>query len=380
MFLIRWFKRIFLVALVSFVLLWVVLAGFRYPNPIKTIQVGFGSIASTATSMYSNPIKASSTPVELNPGTEEVLPAQVEWYGKSVAFNDFLKATKTDALLIYRDGKLTHEWYADGVPKDRLHPSYSVAKSVTSIIAGQLIAEGKLSEGDLLIKILPEWKTGTSFDRITIGDLLDMRSGIDVPDNYPSGPSGWARSIAQMYATTDLNYFIKHHRKMMFEPGSKGLYRSVDTQMVGMALRKITGKSMAQLAQERIWQPIGAEHAASWSADKSGGIEKAFCCFNAIPRDYLRLGTLLLQPTTTLDMNWYSRISSPVESLDHNWGYGAFFWHPYPDTIMMLGLHEQIVMAVPNNKTVIVKLSENLQEKDEPETVRVLHEVATKRS
>ena len=47
---------------------------------------------------------------------------------------------------------------------------------------------------------------------------------------------------------------------------------------------------------------------------------------------------------------------------------------------MMLGLHEQIVMAVPNNKTVIVKLSENLKEKDEPETVRVLHEIATKRT
>lgn len=378
MFLVRLLRRTVIALLTIFVLLWIVLAGFRYPNPIQVARVGFAAATDTPKYMNSSPIAASSTPKPLQAGPQETLPQTVVFRGKTVTFDEYLKATATNALLIYRDGKLTHEWYAAGIGKDQKLPSYSVSKSITSILAGQFIAEGKLKESDLLVDILPEWKTGTSYDKITIGDLLDMRGGIDVPDDYPSGPSGWGRSIAQMYATTDMNYFIKNHRKMLFEPGSKGDYRSVDTQMVGMVLRKISGKSLVQLAHERLWQPLGAEYAASWSTDVNGGIEKAFCCYNAAARDYVKLGTLLLSPSAQVDTQWLARLWAPMETLDHNWGYGAFVWHPYANTSMMLGLHEQIVMVLPIQKTVIVKLSANLVDSDEVESARILHEIAVK--
>lgn len=66
-----------------------------------------------------------------------------------------------------------------------------------------------------------------------------MQAGVGVSDNYPSGPSGWGVAIAQMYATTDLDWFLKNNRKMAFEPGTESEYRSVDTQMLGMIIKKL---------------------------------------------------------------------------------------------------------------------------------------------
>jgi CubicO group peptidase (beta-lactamase class C family) len=77
-----------------------------------------------------------------------------------------------------------------------------------------LIDEGKIKESDTFVSVLPQFKAGTSFDKITIKDLLDMNSGVGVSDNYPTGPSGWGVAIAQMYASTDIDWFLMHNRKM----------------------------------------------------------------------------------------------------------------------------------------------------------------------
>ena len=189
--------------------------------------------------------------------------------------------TKTNAFLVIKDGKLVYEKYFNGKTKDTLLPTYSVAKTLTSIMIGQLISAGKLKESDKFVDFFPEYKTGTSFDQVTIGQLLDMRGGIGVSDNYPTGPQGWGVGIAQMYATTDMNWFIKHNRKMAFEPGSQGIYRSVDPQLVGMVIKKVTGMSVSDYFSKNVWQPVGALTPATWNVDHIGGIEKTFCCFNA---------------------------------------------------------------------------------------------------
>lgn len=78
---------------------------------------------------------------------------------------------------------------------------------MTSIMIGQLVAQGKIKESNKFVDYFPELKNGSSFDLVTIKQLLDMQAGVGVSDNYPSGPSGWGVAIAQMYATTDLNWF-----------------------------------------------------------------------------------------------------------------------------------------------------------------------------
>ena len=162
-----------------------------------------------------------------------------------------------------------------------------MSKSLVSLLVGQAIARGKLRESDRLVDLLPELKTGGDYDKVTVRDLLDMRSGVFVAENYrPYWPFTGA---ARMYLTRDLPGFIARNREMEFTPGSATAYRSVDTQLLGMALTRATGSNLADLLARDIWQPIGAERPASWNLDRAGGTEKAFCCVNATARDFARV-------------------------------------------------------------------------------------------
>ena len=357
----------------------------HYPNPIQAARLGFAAPSDTPTLMPANQIRPAAAPISW-PVATGALPSSVDWYGKQIPIVTFLTATHTNAFLIVRNGAITYEWYAKGITKDRRLPSYSVAKTLVAMATGELVKEGKLHETDTFISFFPEFKTGTDFDKITVGELIDMRGGVDVPDDYPTGPSGWGAPIAQMYATTDLMNFMRNHRGLAFTPGSKAIYRSIDTQMMGMVISKVSGKSLADFVQEHFWNPIGAQYLATWNIDHKGGYEKSYCCFNAAARDYAKLGQLMIDGgavngTQIIDPTWLTRLTTPVEPMsigtknDH-WGYGSFVWHPYPDTNLMLGLHDQFVFMVPSVKTVIVKLSDNTQEVDEVETAKVLHTLA----
>jgi CubicO group peptidase (beta-lactamase class C family) len=353
----------------------------HYPEPIATIKLGLAPASKTPTLMPWHVIDPSDKPIAL-PVASEKMPAEIMYKGTSLAFNEFLKQTDTNAFLVIRNGVMTYEWYKDGVTQSTQLPSYSVAKTMTSIMIGQLINQGKIKESDKFVDYFPNLKAGSSFDLVTIQQLLDMQAGVGVSDNYPSGPTGWGVAIAQMYATTDLDWFLKNNRKMSFEPGSKSEYMSVDTQMLGMIIKKVTGKRVSDYFSKNVWQAVGAKYPATWNVDRIGGTEKTFCCFNASAIDYGRVGMLFLNggyagPTKVIDNNWLKRLSTPVTTLDRNWGYGAQVWHPYPNTSLALGLHGQFIFVNPATRTVIVKLSDNPTDSDhESDTAKALLEIS----
>jgi len=375
--------------LIGLVIFAVALTGFfkvvHYPNPIASIKLGLAPASKTPTLLPWHVVAPSTNPITL-PTSTEAIPSTVEWLGKTITWQQFLDTSNTNAFLVIRNGVLTYEYYnaKKGITATTQLPSYSVAKTLTSIIAGQLIAQGKLKESDKFVDYFPEYKTGTSFDQVTVQSLLDMQSGVGVSDNYPTGPQGWGVAIAQMYATTDMNWFIKHNRKMAFTPDSKALYRSVDPQLLGMIIHRITGMRISDYFSKNVWQPVGAATAATWNVDHVGGIEKTFCCFNASARDYAKVGLMLLNNGNTaashiVSADWLKRLSTPVVTLDHGWGYSAYMWHPYPGTNLMLGLHGQFVFMNPATKTVIVKLSDNPTGKDpEVDEARVIYQLSQK--
>ncbi|MGC0363873.1 CubicO group peptidase (beta-lactamase class C family) [Rhodococcus sp. 27YEA15] len=155
------------------------------------------------------------------------LPDTVAWKGAQVPVGEFLSTTQTNAFLIVRDGVMTHEWYRDGVEPTTAMASWSMAKSVVSLMIGRAIDAGKISEDDTLVDILPDLATGGDYDAVTVRNLLDMTSGIDVSENY--NPYFPLTGTARMYLTKDLGGFVRDHRDLQFEPGSRGDYRSVDT-------------------------------------------------------------------------------------------------------------------------------------------------------
>ena len=331
----------------------------RYPEPIAAIKLGLAPASKTPDLMPYHVIKGAPSDESAWVIGEQEEITEVMWKGKKVPFQEFLDATQTNAFLVIRDGKITYEKYLNGKTESTVLPSYSVAKTMTSLVIGQLVDEGTLDESDTFVSLLPEFKAGTSFDKVTIKDLLDMNSGIGVSDNYPSGPSGWGVAIAQMYATTDMNFFLDNNRKMREEPGTYPEYRSVNTQMLGLIIQKVTGHKLADEFSDRIWKRIRADYDATWNVDKVGGHEKAFCCFNATARDYARVGQAVMSGSPDIaSPSWTQRLSTPVVKLDYGWGYGAQMWHPYEGVNLMMGLHGQYIYQDKKSNTVIVKLSD----------------------
>ena len=378
------FKLISRVA-ISLVVVYAALFGLtkiiHYPEPIAAIRLGLAPASKTPDLMPSHWIVAAPTtfaPWQM--GIAEEI-SQVTWNGKSVPFEQFLEETDTNAFLVIRKGKISYEKYFNGKKQSTILPSYSVAKTMTSLVIGQLIDEGMIQESDTFVSILPEFKADSSFDKVTIKDLLDMNSGIGVSDNYPSGPSGWGVAIAQMYASTDVNWFLKNNRKMTEEPGTFPEYRSVNTQMLGLIIQKITGRYLAAEFTDRIWQKVGADYDATWNVDREGGHEKAFCCFNATTRDYARVGQALMSGDPKIaSTSWKARLSTSAVKLDYGWGYGAQMWHPFPGINLMMGLHGQYIYMDALNDTVIVKLSDMPTSSDgiSAKIAPVLREIAEK--
>ncbi|WP_280232511.1 serine hydrolase domain-containing protein [Nocardia cyriacigeorgica] len=351
------------------------------PAPPTLFQLSIDPPSTQGELFASRTVPASPDPRPLPTATVE-LPDTVPWKGAQIPIAEFLDTTETNSFVVLRDGAVIHEWYRDGVTAETRQSSWSVAKSVVSLLIGRTIDAGQMREDDRLVDLLPELVTGGDYDEVTIGDLLDMSSGVDVSENY----NKWApfTGTARMYLTTDLAEFIDQHRTLTFPPGSTGDYRSVDTQLLGMALARVTGTPLGELLARDIWAPIGAEHDALWNLDRSGGQEKAFCCLNATARDFARIGQLVADGGRVGDNQivppaWIERISTPSRHRISDEGYAAQWWHPDGGDgadLSAVGVYGQYIYVDPPSRTVIVKLSDYGTSQDETETFEVFRTIA----
>jgi CubicO group peptidase (beta-lactamase class C family) len=361
--LLRLGRNLFITVVAVYLALFAFTRVVNYPEPISAVRLGLAPASQTPNLMPAHEIEPASVPALIPLGQAEDMPGEVTYRDRTWSWNDWLAETNTNAFLVIRDGRITHEWYRPGFSAATRLPSYSVAKTMTSIMIGQLIDQGRIKETDRFIDFYPELAAGTSFDDVTIAHLLDMQAGIGVSDNYPTGPSGWGVAIAQMYATTDMEWFLGNNRRMAFDPGSAAEYRSVDTQLLGMIIKKVTGERISEVFERNVWQAVGAEFPATWNVDRVGGTEKAFCCFNATARDYAKVGLTMLNGGQSngkaiISKDWLTRMSTPVVNID-GIGYAAQVWHPFPGVYMAQGLHGQFIWIDPEARTVIVKLSDN---------------------
>ncbi|MGW2022940.1 serine hydrolase domain-containing protein [Streptomyces decoyicus] len=315
------------------------------------------------------------------PTSLKAAPEHVPWKGKQISFKEFLSKTRTNAFLVLRDGKVTYEWYGKGFTADTRMPSWSVAKSVVSLLVGQAVERGKLRESDRLVDLLPELRSKGPYDGITVRDLLDMSSGIDVDENY----SPWRpfTGTARMMLTRDLRTFVKDHRDLTYTPGSRASYRSVDTMMLGLILMRVEKKTLANLVSEDIWKPMGATHTATWNLDREDGVEKAFCGLNATARDFAKIGQLVLDKGSAngqqiIPKKWVTRLATPAAHRIDDWGYSAQWWHPSGGNgkdFSAIGIYGQYVYVAPDARTVIVKLSNHGTQQDEQETLDALRSI-----
>lgn len=211
-------------------------------------------------------------------------------------FDAVMEQTGTVAIVIVKHGKIVLERYYNGYQRDSIVTSFSVAKSVVSALVGIAIHDGHIASiEDPITRYLPELAaTDPRFARITIRNLLEMRSGIRFDEGYRSP---WA-DASRFYLTPDLATKL-NGLQIERAPDAQYHYSSGDTQLLGTIVQRATGTPLPRYLQEKIWQPMGAAYDASWSIDGAqSGLAKAFCCINARALDFARFGQLYLNNGT----------------------------------------------------------------------------------
>lgn len=279
-----------------------------------------------------------------------------------------LEDLKTIAVLAIKNDSIVYEHYWDGYGDSSLSGSFSMAKSITSLLIGAAVKEGKIASLEEPVgKYLDEFKQGDKA-KVRIIDLLTMSSGSNWDETYTNPLS----------VTTELYYGHDAYKTavgvaVVQPPGTQHRYKSGDTQLLGLILEKATGKSLSAYAAEKLWQPLGAEHAALWSTDRIGGNEKAYCCFNSNARDFARLGQMMLDSgrwkgNEIIPMDYYLKSVKPCMLPDETgapctyYGYQWWIIPSRPEIFYARGILGQYIIVIPSKRMVIVRLGKKRSE------------------
>jgi CubicO group peptidase (beta-lactamase class C family) len=290
------------------------------------------------------------------------LPEKFKKSGTEPSFDEFLEENKTVAFLILKDDTLLYENYFDGYNDQSVIPSFSISKAFVSALVGIAIDEGTISGTDNTIThYLPEFKN-PGFDKITIEDLLNMRSGIDYNEGYNSPFA----DMAKYYYGTDLKCYIQT-LKVKEEPDQSYDYISVNPLLLSLILEKATNVKINEYLEQKIWQPIGMESDASWSIDsKKNQTIKSFCCINAVARDFARFGRLYLkkgnwQGTQIISEEWVKRSTSIINDSRDSQGYPyTYYWRVLENgAFFAKGILGQYIFVNPEKNLVFVRMGKD---------------------
>lgn len=274
-----------------------------------------------------------------------------------------LEIYKSIGFFVVKDGEALLEEYWEDYSAESYTNSFSMAKSVVTMLLGKAIEQGYIKSLDQPITdFLPEFKDDAFAQKCTVGNLSAMTSGYDWSEDYyfPLNPT------AKAYYGSNIEKQMLS-RGFIQEPGGHFDYLSGTTQLLAIVLQRAVGVSLSQYLQEEFWQPLGMEQDAYWSKDKKEGMEKAYCCLNSNVRDFAKLGQLLLQQGNwngkqILDSAFVKKMVTPNHKA-FNEGehvrYGYSIWTDYehqPNFYGFMGHLGQRIIVVPSENLVIVRL------------------------
>ena len=329
-----------------------------------------------------------------------------KYQGNSVALSDtllnMLNETESGSYLVFRNDTLIHESYLNGFTDTHHLNSFSMAKTLTTLMIQKAIELGYIQSWDDPVRAYLPWLKGAFADRVTLRHLSTMTSGLDWNENYVSPFS----ITAKAYYTDDIESVMRN-LEIVNEPGVTFKYQSGSTQLLTFVLREAlrtptlklkalhAGKAatvpsaqlvsqhsshkntapekqaplksyafISDFASEHIWEPLGMEANAFWSLDHANGNELGFCCLNAVSRDFGRLGLWMLNQgrwgRAHIDSAFLSQAARPYKDAR----YGHSFWisqeTPTPFYYFQ-GLHGQYICIIPSKNMVVVRTGKHLK-------------------
>ncbi|MEL7047057.1 MAG: serine hydrolase, partial [Pseudomonadota bacterium] len=277
--------------------------------------------------------------------------------------DSYMREQRTAALVIVHDGRLRLERYGLDFDGAGRWTSFSVAKSLTSTLVGAAIRDGFIeSIDDPVSDYIPAMR-GSVYDGVSIRQLLTMTSGVQWNEDYEDPESDVALFNAHQ-PEPGVDATVSYMRALPREApaGSRWVYKTGETNLIGVLVSSATGKDLATYLSEKIWAPFGMEQDASWLLGMTGH-EISGCCIQASTRDFARFGLFLLgggvvdgQPV--LPAGWISAATtSQVDIGRPGSGYGYQWWTFDDGTYAARGIFGQGIFIDPARRLVIASNS-----------------------
>ena len=197
--------------------------------------------------------------------------------GEQTTWAQSLEAMFTDGIVVLHRGAIVYETYRGALSAELPHIAFSMSKSFVGLLAAMLAHEGKIDPAAPVARYVPELE-GSAFADASVQQVMDMTVGVKYSENY-TDPEAEVRTygIAAGYGKPPQGYdgprsivdFLRTLKKQG-EHGEAFAYKTCNTEVLAWIVQRVTGKPMAQLISERIWQKIGAEEDANIIVDPAG--------------------------------------------------------------------------------------------------------------
>ncbi|HRP90553.1 MAG TPA: serine hydrolase [Edaphocola sp.] len=303
------------------------------------------------------PVVAGNTPFKFKKG-KTIHPI----WKDGTTLDSYIKDNHIGGVVVLQNNKIRLEAYGKGVHQHTLWTSYSVAKSVASVLVGVALKEGYIKNlDDKLENYIPEFQN-YDYGKVTIRQLLTMTSGIAWNEDYTDHNS----DVAQMYLKdcegkeAHILSYMKR-LKAIAPPGSRWNYSTGETDLVGILIQKATGKSLATYLSEKIWKPYGMQDCAYWLADECSGLNIGGSGLSASLRDFALLGNFMLQngkigKQQILAREWLLEANKIlIKSKDNAGGYGYLWWVNPDGSYMAQGIFGQMIYINPKKNIIIAQ-------------------------
>ena len=292
-----------------------------------------------------------------------------------------LAANYTDGIVVLHKGRIVYERYFGALKPEVQHIAMSVTKSFFGTIGAMLVAEGLIDEKAKVAQYVPELKD-SAFGDATVRQVLDMTTGLKYSENY-ADPNAeiWAHVRAGNVLPRPPGYngpqtfyqFLQTVQKDG-EHGQAFAYKTVNSDALGWVIRRVTGKSIGENLQERIWSKLGVEQDAYFTVDTVGN-EFAGGGLNTALRDLARFGEMM-----RLDGFYNGRQIVPKGVIDDirgggdkahfakagyktlpAWTYRNMWWvsHNEHGAYSARGIHGQAIYIDPKAEMVIARYASN---------------------
>lgn len=277
----------------------------------------------------------------------------------SLDLGAYMASQRVAGLIVVQNNKIRIEKYALNYSASGRWTSFSVAKSFTSTLAGAAFHDGQIKSLDDKVSGYIPGLQGSVYDEVTVRQLLTMTSGVKWNEDY-SDPNSDVAMFNKHQADPGMDVSVSYMRRLKREapPGQKWLYKTGETNLLGVLVSQATGKTLSDYLSEKIWKPYGMEQDAVWMLGSTGH-EISGCCLSATLRDYARFGQFIVEGAkihgkSILSADWLAQATVKQADIGApGRGYG-FQWWTYDDgSFTASGIFGQSIFIDPKRKLVI---------------------------